>query len=173
MEMDNKFEHWEESLPRVFRMDYDLRLLQECSPVDLKMVARQRYVIHSWYLSARVKLWIAATTGYNRIAPVPHINRQCMETCVSGTMQLVRFQTASYNASLRYDFDPTAPIYPGDSWYFEGCFPLFEGAVGLITTMARYPWQEKIGEAHMLVQSALSVFETVGRKEMGKLGDTA
>ena len=171
--MDQKFEHWEESLPRVFRMDYDLRLLQECSPVDLKMVARQRYVLHSWYLLARLKIYIASTTGQARIPPPSHVNRHCMENCIQTAMKVIRFQTSAYNASLRHDFDPTAPIFPGSTWFFEGCFSLFEGSVALITTLARYPWPEKVSEANALIETALTVFQNVTHKERGKLRETS
>ncbi|KAF8160876.1 hypothetical protein B0H34DRAFT_355803 [Crassisporium funariophilum] len=173
LQMDTKFEQWEERLPAEYRIDYDLRMLQDCDSAGIKLLTRQRYTIHSWYLIARLKLHIASTTGQGRPPQLPLHIRQSMERCTLIAMQIIRLQTAAFNAVSSIDGDTPVSVYPGSLWLFEGCFSLFEASVALITTMAKRPWQEKIAEAALLIESALLAFDAVRLREHGKTAETA
>ncbi|PPQ93655.1 hypothetical protein CVT25_012714 [Psilocybe cyanescens] len=171
--MDRSFEEWEERLPTEYQLGSDSRLLQGYSPSELKLLAHQRYFIHTWHMIGRLKFHLALTTGLGTAAHSPTDIRRSMETCVTITLQIIRFQSATYKASLRPNDENFAYVYPVNCWLFEGCFSLFEATVALITTMARLRWHEMEAETNSAIDLAMFVFDKVARREKGKTRESA
>ncbi|KAF8971071.1 hypothetical protein BDZ97DRAFT_1753416 [Flammula alnicola] len=173
-EMDRKFQEWEERLPSEYQLKLDAPILQECDSNEMKVLACQRYTLHSWYLIGRLKLFIASATGQGRAPQSAAHMRRTMEECINLSIQVIRFQTAAYESLSRPSDDLSAPVYPGNCWLFEGCFSLFEASVALITVMSQLPCKEKVAESNLAIESALVVFNEVARREHSlKTGETA
>lgn len=171
--MDRRFEEWEERLPPEYQLECSPRVVQDLSPSDVKLLALQRYFIHSWRMIGRLKFHLATTTGLGCAPLSPSDIRRGMETCVTLALQIIHFQVSTYMSSLRSSNEIWAHIYPGSCWLFEGCFSLFEASVALITTTARLRSQEKEDEVNSAIDSALFVFNDVSNREMGKTRGTA
>ncbi|KDR75279.1 hypothetical protein GALMADRAFT_542955 [Galerina marginata CBS 339.88] len=173
LEMDRKFEDWEERLPMEYQLGCEMRLLQEFNPSELKLLACQRYLIHTWYMIGRLRFHIASSTDMGRAPQSSAQIRHSMEKCISISLQMIRFQCAVYGSFSHPSDNSFAYVYPGSCWLFEGCFSLFEASVALITTMAQLRMQEKVAEASSAIDSALLVFNQVARREQGKTKETA
>jgi len=171
--MDHKFQDWEARLPPEYQLESDLKVLQELGFAEKKILARQRYTLHTWYLIGRLKLHIASTTGQGRAPQPPDITRRGVEECVSLSIKLIEFQTAAFDACSGSDAEIAAPVYPGNCWLFEGCLSLFEASVALITIMTHLTWVEKVANANAALDSAVRVFHEVAQRERGKTGETA
>ncbi|KAF9482197.1 hypothetical protein BDN70DRAFT_875284 [Pholiota conissans] len=173
-EMDRRFQEWEERLPSEYQLRLDAPILQECSPSEMKILTRQRYTLHTWYLTGRLKLFIASATGQGRAPQPSPLMRRTMEECINLSIQVIRFQTAAYQTLFRPNDDLSAPTYPGNCWLFEGCFSLFEASVALITVMSQLPCQDKVGESNRAIDSVLHTFMEVVKREQGrKTAETA
>lgn len=173
-EMDRRFQEWEERLPSEYQLNIDAPILQECDLNEMKILIGQRYTLRTWYLTGRLKLYIASTTGQGRGPQAAHHMRRTLEECVLLSMEVIRFQTASYQSLFQHSDDITMPSYPGSCWLFEGCFSLFEASVALITVMSRLPWQDKLAEFNLAVDSAIYTFGQVVKREQGrKTSETA
>jgi len=170
--MDTKLEHWEENLPPEYRQSRDKRLVEHIDPVELATIDCQRYMLLSWYITVRAKLHLASMTGHGRPA---QSRRDVLETrrrCVVLSMRLIRFQCETYD-SIKGCRAGLGPDFRHTSWFFEGCFSLFETTVALITTLTRWPWKEKTAEADELAERAIEVLTEVTTREVGKKGDIA
>jgi hypothetical protein len=172
--MDRKFQEWEERLPSEYQLNLDAPILQECNSSEMKILARQRYTLHTWFLTGRLKLYIASSTGQGRAPQPPPLMRQTMVECINLSMQVIRYQTAAYQSLFRPNDDLSAPTYPGNCWLFEGCFSLFEASVALITVMSQLPLQDKVTASNRAIDSALHTFTEVSKREHGrKTAETA
>ena len=171
-DMDRKFLEWEERLPAEYQLHSDPRALQEYTAAELKLLACQRYIIQTWYMIGRFRIHITSTTGLGREPQSPADIRRSMEKVVAISLQIIRFQTAVYESALRPS-DDYAHHFPGNCWFFQGCFSLFEASVALITTLTQLRWREKIDEANAAIDAALRTFTEVGRREAGKTRDTS
>lgn len=174
-DLDSKFKAWADRLPPEYRLDCDPRLLlQEYNASQLKVMAQQRYLLHTWFLAGRLKLHVTSTTGLGRAPQAPSDIRQSMEQCVIISIDIIHLQSKTYKTlfgGVKHEDSPY--FYPGSSWLFDGCFSLFEASVALITTMAQLRWQEKSAEAAIAVELALHTFSEVVRREEGKTRETA
>ncbi|KAJ3508042.1 hypothetical protein NLJ89_g5975 [Agrocybe chaxingu] len=173
LDMDRKFEEWKRHLEAEYQPGYDLRSIGDLSPSEVRLIACQRYLLHTWYLNGRLKLFISSTTGQERLLQPPHLLRENMEKCLCLAFQVIRFQIATFHTIDHSHVDTIGPIYPGGCWLFEGCFSLFEASVALFTGLAQYPIQEKMLEAKSAIESAVAVFGAVARREEGKKRETA
>lgn len=172
-EMDQKFQQWEEQLPPEFQHGYDDSTgINQYDPTYTTILSRHRYSLHTWYLLIRMKLHIASITGQGRSPQSPANLQEGRRLCILFSMRLVRLQIETWESATSCK-GGTQYGLPGSNWFFEGCFSLFEGAVALVTTLTRYPWQEKISEAEQLIDRALLVFGQVAHEEEGKRGDIA
>lgn len=170
--MDTKFEHWEEELPPEYRQYRDKSLFEGVDPIERATIDCQRFMLLSWYITVRTKLHIASMTGHGRPA---QLRRDVLETrgrCVLLSMRLIRFQCETYDG-IRGCRTGLRPDFRQSSWFFEGCFSLFETTVALITTLTRWPWKEKIAEADELAERAIGVLTEVTRREVGRKGEIA
>lgn len=172
--MDHKFQEWEARLPPEYQFTSDVKVLQELNSAEKRILTRQRYTLHTWYLFGRLKLHIASTTGQGRRAPQPaDITRRGVEECISLSIKLIEFQTEAFDACSDFDADLSAPVYPGNCWFFEGCLSLFEASVALVTIMTQLAWVGKVANANAALDSAVRVFHAVAQREDGKTGETA
>ena len=170
--MDAKLEHWEKELPPEYSQYRDGSLVENIDPVELAMIDCQRFTLLSWYITVRAKLHIASMTGHGRPA---QLRRDVLETrrrCVLLSMRLIRFQCETYDG-IRGCRTGLRPDFRQNSWFFEGCFSLFETTVALITTLTRWPWKEKTAEADELAERAIEVLTEVTRREPGRKGEIA
>ncbi|KAF8995492.1 hypothetical protein BDQ17DRAFT_1430384 [Cyathus striatus] len=176
LEMGNKLAQWEAEIPPEYRQGHVLSPSEELSSQDILTLARQRYILYTWYLFGRLKLVVAATTGNPvRTAESPAARKECLERCIIYSMELIKFQCDAYEAiSAEKDANPTlGATYPGNSWLFSGCFSLFEASVALLTTLAKYSWHEQMVAAGRLIGRVLDVLAEVRLREEGKTGETA
>ncbi|KAF8070816.1 hypothetical protein FPV67DRAFT_1488820 [Lyophyllum atratum] len=173
-EIDSQLEHWEQCLPAEYQLLRDNNVISDLSPADLLIVDHQRYTLHTWYLLCRMKLHVAALTGIRESHPRPDV-LECRKTCILMAIRLIRLQCDTHDAVVRFRDEHSCrqPVFPGSIWYFEGCFSLFEASVALITTLTRYPWEEKTTEADQLVNRALVVLAHVAAQEKGKRKEIA
>ncbi|KAF8058799.1 hypothetical protein FPV67DRAFT_1523765 [Lyophyllum atratum] len=157
-EIDSQLEHWEQCLPAEYQLLRDNNVISDLSPADLLIVDHQR-----------MKLHVAALTGIRESHPRPDV-LECRKTCILMAIRLIRLQCDTHDAVVRFRDEHSCrqPVFPGSIWYFEGCFSLFEASVALITTLTRYPWEEKTTEADQLVNRAL--VEKGKRKEIARMG---
>lgn len=172
-DMDHKLQEWEARLPPEYQFKSDVKVLPELNLAEKKILARQRYILHTWYLIGRLKLHIASTTGQGRAPQPPGITRRGVEECISLSIELIEFQTAAFDAYTGFEGDLSAPVYPGTCWLFEGCLSLFEASVALVTIMTQLTWVEKVAHANAALDSAVRVFHAVSQREDGKTGETA
>ncbi|RDB25040.1 putative transcriptional regulatory protein C1F7.11c [Hypsizygus marmoreus] len=172
LEMDARLDQWEENLPPEYQQNQDT---SDIDPADLPVINHQRHAILTWYLLCRAKLNIAAITGTGRPRQLRVNIFECRRLCVVLSMRLIQLQCETYEYATQYraEHGGAEPPFPDRSWYFEGCFSLFEGTVALITTLTRYPWKEKTAEAEVLVDRAIDVLAQVVREEQGKRGEVA
>ncbi|KAG6844386.1 hypothetical protein H0H87_007290 [Tephrocybe sp. NHM501043] len=163
-EMDGRFEHWENNLPPEYQLPRPDGAVSNLTTAELSIIDRQRHTLHTWYLLCRMKLHIAALTGIRQARQLRTDVLGSSKTSILMSMRLIKLQCDAHNSGLRYrteDVDPESG-FPGSVWFFEGCFSLFEAAVALITTLTRYPWADKMGEAEQLVDRAMGVLTQVG-----------
>ena len=170
--MDHKFREWEARLPPEYQFTSDVKFFQELNCAEKKILARQRYTLHTWYLVGRLKLHMASTTGLGRAPQPSNITQRGVEECISLSIKLIEFQTAAFDACSDFDADLSAPVYPGNCWLFEGCLSLFEASVALVT-MIQLAWVGKVANANAALDSAMRVFYAVAQREDGKTGETA
>jgi hypothetical protein len=67
-----------------YQMGYDVTLFHDYTPADLVVLGRQRYTIHTWYLTSRLKLPIVSSTG-RRLFHYPQVllhMQQYLERCI-------------------------------------------------------------------------------------------
>jgi hypothetical protein len=171
--MDHKFQEWEARLPPEYQLNSDVKVLEDLNCAEKKILARQRYTLHTWYLVGRLKLHIASITGQGRAPQPADITRRGVEECISLSIKLIEFQTAAFDAYSGLDADLSAPVYPGNCWLFEGCLSLFEASVALVTIMTQLTWARKVANANAVLDSAVRVFNAVAQREDGKTGETA
>ncbi|KAF8638078.1 hypothetical protein AX16_010710 [Volvariella volvacea WC 439] len=162
----------------------------KCNSDQLSLTwARQRYTLHTWYLLIRMKLHIASLIGRGRPAQSPAHLVESGKLCILFAMRLITVQCDAWENAKKccsasrngHGVDITTGsgngdidhALPGSHWYFEGCYSLFEGAVALMTTLARFPWKEKVIEAEHLIDRSLGVLTEVVREERGKRGEIA
>ncbi|KJA20008.1 hypothetical protein HYPSUDRAFT_43587 [Hypholoma sublateritium FD-334 SS-4] len=174
--MDRRFQEWEERLPLEYQVNLDAAILQEYTPNERTMLARQRYTLHTWYLAGRMKLYVASATGQGRTLQADALMKRTLRECHALALQVVRFQTAAYRARAPAGDDLSAPAYPGNCWLFEGCFSLFEASVALSTVRSRLPClpDAQAAEADQAIASAVHTFAEVAKREQGrKTAETA
>ncbi|TFK62319.1 hypothetical protein BDN72DRAFT_848822 [Pluteus cervinus] len=175
-EVDQKFHQWGRHLPPQFQCEYDDNSSQQHSnnyeAGYLSTLARHRYTLHTWYLLIRMKLHIASITGQGRTPQRRSHIEESRRLCTVFAMDLIRLQCETWENALQRKTDSGYDL-PGSHWFFEGCFALFEAAVALVTTLTRYPWPEKAGEAEQLIDRAVVVLTQVVRAEEGKKGEIA
>ncbi|KAG5646228.1 hypothetical protein DXG03_004055 [Asterophora parasitica] len=175
LEMDDRFESWENDLLPEHRLPHDERATSHFTVKDLVIIHYQRYTLHTWYLLCRTKLHIAALTG-NRTTKQPMADvLESRKTCILMSMRLIELQCETHDFALqsRAEYDSGTPAFPGSIWFFEGCFSLVEATVALITTVTRFPWREKVAEADQLVHRAVGVLRYVAGQETEKRGEIA
>ncbi|KAF4620331.1 hypothetical protein D9613_000355 [Agrocybe pediades] len=174
-DLDRKFQEWADRLPHEYRLDCDMRQLRQQFPApDLKLMAQQRYLLHTWYLVGRLKLHVTSTTGLGRAPQDPKDIQQSMEQCVIISMDIIRLQHRTYMTLFANGNIEDSPyVYPGSSWLYEGCFSLLEASVALITTMAQLRWQEKSAEAAATIDLSFNILGEVVQREEGKTRATA
>lgn len=164
--MDAAFVDWENRLPPEYTQSLD-SLQNSFSSAELLLLLRQRYVLKTWCLVARVKLAIASTTGQLRPPQIISHMNESLELCVKLSSATINFQCEAYETHF-YTQDATST-----SWLFAGCFSLFEAAVALLTTIARHQWQEKARDSAELIDRSLRVFREVSERQNGKTGEAA
>lgn len=171
--MDGRLERWEEHLPPEYQQDREATVTSNLDPADLIKINHQRYVLLTWYLIVRIKLHIASMIGFGRLRPPFADMIESRRLCVLLSIRLIGLQCDTHDAARQYKAENggSEPAFPGSSWYFEGCFSLFEGTIALLTTLTRYPWPEKIVEADGLADRAICVLRQVGRENVGKKGE--
>jgi len=162
--MDHKFLQWEEQLPVEYRLDNDTQLHQEYNGSEQALVSRQRYHIQSWYLAGRLRLRLTAFTGIGRGPQEPRVVRQCQKESVLIALSIIRLQTQTYMSDT---------LFPGNCWFFDGFSTLFEACIGLCATLRVFPWQEKLAEAKYAIETSMTVFRTVKRREQRTIGEMA
>lgn len=174
--MDRRFQEWEERLPAEYQLSLDATILQEYTPNERTMLARQRYTLHTWYLAGRMKLYVASATGQGRPPQAHALMKRTLQQCHALSLQVVRFQTAAYRALAHPGDDLSAPAFPGNCWLFEGCFSLFEASVALNSVRSRLPCmpEDQAAEADHAIASAVHTFSEVAKREQGrKTAETA
>ncbi|KAG6880019.1 hypothetical protein C0992_007816 [Termitomyces sp. T32_za158] len=165
--MDSRFKHWEKNLPPEYRLSQD-GAVHDLTPTESAIINCQRYNLHTWYLLCRIKLYIAALTGARRLRTFLTDVLEIGQATVLTSMKLIKFQCDTYDSALCSGPENVHPTFPGSIWFFEGCYSLFEAAVALITTLARYPWSDKMPEAKQLVDRAIGVLTQVAALDKGK-----
>jgi hypothetical protein len=172
LEMDARLERWEDQLPHEYRQYRDENLMSRFDPMELATIECQRYTLLSWYITLRTKLHIASMTGPGRPLQLRKDILESRKRCVLLSMRLIKFQCETYD-SLRQQGGTSGPAFRHNSWFFEGCFSLFETTVAMLTTLTRWPWPEKTQEADELAQRVINVLSDVTRQEPGKRGEIA
>lgn len=142
------------------------------APGYMSPLGRHCYTLHTWYLLIRMKLHSASITGPGRPAQQTSDTENSRQLCIHFAMKLIQLQCETWEYAMQCE-DGLEVALPGSHWYFEGCLSLAEGAMTLISTLARYPWPEKLGEAERLIDRALAVSSQVSREEPGKKGEAA
>lgn len=161
LELDSKLEQWEQQLPPQFQQYGSGDDTQTTAPLDAQdmMTFRQRYMLLTWYLYIRMKLHVASTTGLNRPPQQMALVNKSSQLCIMLAIRLINFQCDACDAAAaNSETIGFTDSLLGTNWYFEGCYSLFEATVALMTTLTRYPWPEKSGEAHELVNRTLNLF---------------
>ncbi|KAF9528484.1 hypothetical protein CPB83DRAFT_894272 [Crepidotus variabilis] len=172
--LDLKFQQWEETLPPEFQISLDPRLIQHWYPSEQAILYRQRFFIHSWYLSARQKVHLTTAFGVHRPTQPREDIDQCIARFTMASNRLIRFQVGMYRDASR----PRGRHGPhlqdlGQCWFFDGCYGLFEGIVGLLSKECIFPQPEKVEETRSLIDSVIAVFRDVTLQEGGRYGETA
>ncbi|GLB37841.1 hypothetical protein LshimejAT787_0408920 [Lyophyllum shimeji] len=166
--IDSRLEHWEECLPSEYQLPRHDRGRSDPSAAELSTIEHQRYVLHTWYLLCRMKVNLAALTACV-YEPRPRADvLQCRETCILMAMRIIKLQCDAHAYVQQRAEHGNHELYPGGVWFFEGCFSLFEAAVVLVSTLMRFPWEEKTTEADELLNRALGVLTHVAGQESGK-----
>lgn len=164
--MDAAFANWESHLPLEYTQSLG-SLQNTLSSAELQLILRQRYVLKTWCLLARIKLAIASTTGMLRPPQIISHMDQSLELCLKLSAEMISFQCEAHENHF-HSQDATST-----SWLFSGCFSLFEASVALLTTIARHEWHDKAREGAELIDRSLRVFREVSEQQRGKTGEAA
>ncbi|KAF6760185.1 hypothetical protein DFP72DRAFT_883456 [Ephemerocybe angulata] len=161
--MDAKLEAWRNSVPQEYQESLEITSLRGYEDPEISILARQRYILNTWYLASRLKLHIASTTG-----PTP-------KTCISVAVELIEYQ-CDFHDGLIEQFRERERLhyaYLASGWLFHGCFSLFEACVALLATKERVPYQDMVPGAMEALDRTMQVLTSTAKHEAGKGGSIA
>jgi hypothetical protein len=174
--MDRKYEQWEAQLPPEFRSD--MRSEYQYIPDDLDAselvaLARQRYMLSTWYHLCRAKLHLSFITSDDDPMFLgvwgPLTRKRSRNLCISIASDLIRLQCDAHTAASHCRNEQTGreSVLTGSNWCFTGCISLFEGAVMLASLLPPQSWQGRLGEPDTLIHKAIMVLTQVADEEQG------
>jgi hypothetical protein len=173
--MDEKLEAWRGSVPKEYQESQEITCLRGYQDTEISILARQRYILNTWYLVGRLKLLIASTTGQHRAAQIPRDLGRCRELCISVALELIKYQ-CNFHDGLVEQFKERQKLhyaYLASGWLFHGCFSLFEACVALLATKERITGQEIVPGAMEAFDRTLEVLGETAKHEAGKEGSIA
>lgn len=173
--MDDKLRRWKSSVPTEYQESKEITSLRGYQDPEIFILARQRYILTTWYLAARLKLHIASTTGQHRETQTPADLAKCRQLCIAVAFELIKFQ-CEFHDDLVQRFKERQNIhyaYLASGWLFHGCFSLFEACVALLATKERIPQQEKVPGVMEAFDRSLEVLSETAKHETGKEGSIA
>jgi len=137
--MDTRFELWRNSLPQEYQENQTITSLRGYKDEEIFTMARQRYILNSWYLVGRLKLHIASTTGQHRSQEALEDLGRCRDLCISAALELIKYQCDFHDGLLQQfkDRQKLHYAYMASGWLFHGCFSLIEASVALLATKER------------------------------------
>ncbi|KAJ7232790.1 hypothetical protein B0H12DRAFT_1239538 [Mycena haematopus] len=176
-EMDRKFEQWETQLPPEFRSDFRSEyqsIPDDLDNSDLVAMARQRYMLSTWYLLSRAKLHAAYITSQDDptflgVWGHPLTRKRSRSLCISFASELIRLQCDAHTTAVQCRNEQTGheSVLTASNWYFAGCFSLFEAGVTLASLIPQHSWQGRPDEPDSLVHRAMIVLLQVADEGTG------
>lgn len=173
--MDEKLEGWKGSVPKEYQESEEITCLRGYQDTEIFILARQRYILNTWYLVGRLKLLIASTTGQHRAVQIPQDLGRCRELCISVAIELIKYQ-CDFHDGLVAQFKERQKLhyaYLASGWLFHGCFSLFEACVALLATKERITGQETVLGVMEAFDRTLEVLSETAKHEAGKEGSIA
>jgi hypothetical protein len=149
--MDAKLETWELAIPAELRPgttpEQDIIYFVGLSSLEIQKFNRHRYMISTWYLLTRLKLYTIAvkrlwdqpqsTTLQIESPGPPGPTRDTVpEKVVRFALELIKCQCDAFDRMRR---TKASERWLGGNWYFEGCLSLFEAAVALLLVLTKLP----------------------------------
>lgn len=175
LQMDAKFESWRNSVPIEYQESQEITNLRGYQDPEIFVLARQRYILNTWYLAARLKLHIASTSGHCRAAQIPEDLAKCRVLCINVALELIKYQ-CDFHDSLIAQFKERQKLhyaYLASGWLFHGCFSLFEACIALLATKERIPRQAQLPGQMEAFDRTLRVLGETVESEPGKEGSIA